>query len=101
MPGRRSKNMILAERSPGVHIAQLLGPVNIDVQSGAIALEVELRVLGMGSGIDGTSMGRYRIQTDIFRLLGSVVECISDQVRVGAVDACTWVLDQLELEPLS
>ena len=56
MPGRRSKNMILAERSPGVHIAQLLGPVNIDAQSGAIALEVELRVLGMGPGIDGASM---------------------------------------------
>ena len=101
MPGRRSKNMILAERSPGVHIAHLLSPVSIDAQSGAIELEVELRVLGMGPGIDGRSMGRYRIRTDIFRMLGSVVECINDQVRVGAVDACTWVLDQLELEFLS
>ena len=64
------KDMILAERSPGVHITQLLGPVNIDAQSGAIALEVGFVCSVWGPDDDGSSLVPSH-PDNIFRLLGS------------------------------
>ena len=92
--GRRSQNMILADRSEALLASELVEPVQLDVQTGRLSLRVVFDLIG-SDRIKGR-VGERTIDCHLFDLFSCVIESANDQNRFGFVDACTWVLEGFE-----
>jgi len=98
-PGSRTRNMLFAGLGRYLRMLNLVRPPQLDIKTGRLKL-VGLFVL---DGVD-RSVGRvgvYSIETTIFEFFESLIDMSSDQTRFGMVDACTWVVQGLDLKEVS
>ena len=93
--GRRSQNMILADKGEALLATHTLEPVHLNIETGMIKLVFNIAHL-TAKGFTG-SLGVRTLHTSILDLFAQVSENANDQNRYGHVDASTWVLEDCRL----
>jgi PmbA protein len=96
-PGSRSRNMIFADLQKYLVATDLIEPLVLDLETGA--LELKVRLFLDSEDRSRGRLGTHVIQTDVLTLLSKIKQIGSDQSRFGAVDVGTWVLEGVTVTP--
>jgi len=94
--GRRSQNMILADRSQAILASETVEPIRLDLRTGQLYLHAIFDLVS-SEGVKGR-VGAIKIERHIFDIFECVIESANDQNRFDFVDACTWVLEGFSLD---
>lgn len=93
--GRRSQNMILADKGDALLATHTLEPVHLNIETGLLKLDINVVHL-TSKGMTGT-VGRRTLQLPILELFSQVMETANDQNRYNHVDASTWVFEDCRI----
>ena len=93
--GRRSQNMVLADKGEALLATHLADAVNLNIETGMIQLRLHVAHL-TAKGFTG-SVGVQTIHCPILDIFAQVSETANDQNRYGHVDASTWILENCRL----
>ena len=93
--GRRSQNMVLAERSKALLASELAAPIQLDIKTGQLHIAANYHVIS-SNGIEG-DLGVKEIDCHIINLLQLVLETTNDQNRSTFIDSSSWVLENCSL----
>jgi predicted Zn-dependent protease len=94
--GRRSQNMILADKLEAILALDVTEPIQLNIQTGQIDITAIYDLVG-SDGVKGR-VGERKISCHVFDLFGCVIESANDQNRFDFVDACTWVLEGVKFK---
>ncbi len=89
-PGSRSRNMLLPDLGRVAEVEELVGPVRVDDQTGAVSFSGHVFLKDVAE--DAGYAGVQRMETTVTDLLGAVHKVCSDHERHGIVDTPTWIL---------
>lgn len=93
--GRRSQNMILADKGDALLATHLLEPTHLNIETGMLRFVANFDYL-TSKGSEGR-LGPREIEVPILDLFAQVEETANDQHRYNHVDASTWVLEDCRL----
>ena len=93
--GRRSQNMILADRGEALLATHLLSDTTLNIETGMLHLTANFDHIS-AQGLQGR-LGTRTIQVPILDLFMAVAETANDQNRYGHIDASSWILDDCSL----
>lgn len=89
--GRRSQNMILADRGDALMATHLIEGTQLNIETGMLRFVANFAQLS-SKGFEG-NLGVRTVVVPILELFAQVTETANDQNRYNHVDASTWVLE--------
>jgi PmbA protein len=93
--GRRSQNMVLADRSMALLATETLEAIQLDIKTGRIRILANYQVVS-SNGLEG-ELGTKEINCHVTDLLKLVMETTNDQKRTTFIDSSSWVLENCSL----
>lgn len=93
--GRRSQNMILADKGDALLATHLLEPTHLNIETGILRFVANFDyITSKGSE---ARLGPKEVEVHLLDLFAQVEETANDQNRYNHVDASTWVLQDCSL----
>ena len=93
--GRRSQNMILADRGDALMGTHIIEPTQLNIETGALRFVANFAHIS-SKGFEA-NLGVRTVIVPILELFAQVSETANDQNRYNHVDASTWVLDDCRI----
>ena len=93
--GRRSQNMILADRGDALIGTHIVEPTQLNIETGVLRLVCNFAHIS-SKGFEA-NLGVRTIVVPILELFAQVSETANDQNRYNHVDASTWILDDCRI----
>ena len=93
--GRRSQNMVLADRSMALFASELMEPIQFDSKTGHLRIVANYQVVS-SNGTEG-ELGIKELNCHVIDLLKLVLETTNDQNRSTFIDSSSWVLENCSL----
>lgn len=89
--GRRSQNMILADKSDALLMTHLIEPISLNIQTGIIQITGNIQLFS-ANGVEA-QLGSRTIVCNIREIFELLMETANDQHRFDNVDTSSWILE--------
>ncbi len=93
--GRRSQNMILADKGDAILATHLLEPTTVNIKTGLLRLVANFDYI-TSQGVQAR-LGTRTIEVPVIEVFSQVMETANDQNRFNHIDSSTWVLENCSL----